>query len=109
LTVSAVAMMVDYDVRQLSSRVVSALVVALCDMEFKAVKVAEVSGPNRSSTAKGSLYTWSHIHLQDVRPLGGEGCRAGRCMMREAFAKSIGHSTKAGSCKESNYSIDGGE
>lgn len=73
MTVSAVAMMVDYDVRQLSSRVVSALFVALCDMEFKAVKVAEWSGPNRSSTAKGSLYTWSHIHLQDVRGRGMQG------------------------------------
>ncbi len=51
----------DYEVRQLSSRVVSALIVVVCDMELNAVKVAESSGTKRSPTAKGSLYTWSHI------------------------------------------------
>ena len=72
MTVSAVAMMVDYDVRQLSSRVVSALVVVVCDMELNAVKVAGWSGTKKSSTAKGTLYTWSHIYLQDARHLEGQ-------------------------------------
>lgn len=69
----------DYEVRQLSSRVVRALVVVVvCDMELNAVKVAEWSGTKRSSTAKGSLYTWSHIYLQDVRHLEGQAGDAGR-------------------------------
>ncbi len=69
----------DYEVRQLSSRVGSALVVVVCDMELNAVKVPEWSGTKRSSTAKGSLYNMGSHLLARCPPLGGAGlrCRAG--------------------------------